>query len=404
MHTFDTVKNADVSSHYMPARKRLFNRVQQKQELANILSWKSVQAKLKVGQANDRYEQEADRVSNQVLNMSNTDVAQRVEEGRVQPMSIQRMCKECIDENAKPGPGEVDDEQLQAKFFNGSIQRKSQDNSGLSNATESKINNLRGGGKPLEPSVRQFFEPRFGHDFSQVRVHTDTNAADSAASINAKAFTLGHDLVFASGQYNPHSQEGKRLLGHELTHVIQQNGGDKIQKQPQQNVIQRVNCSRGSTTIADFPNTYIEHIDVNLTNPCQVTLRWTGPNASSQQTGPFNGTPGNGGGRYNCDDTAISNTPGSNCTPKGDFTIERQACSLSAYPAAKNASYFQSSRGVAFHYWSSRPNCPASHGCVRLSEAASAIIWDNSINQNTAPTHGQAATTVHVGGTWSPCP
>jgi hypothetical protein len=70
--------------------------------------------------------------------------------------------------------------------------------------------------------MRRYFNPRFGYDFSGVRVHTDSNAGQAAGAINARAFTLGRDIVFASGQYAPETESGKRLLAHELTHVLQQ--------------------------------------------------------------------------------------------------------------------------------------------------------------------------------------
>ena len=87
---------------------------------------------------------------------------------------------------------------------------------------ESRIASLRGGGSPLPQSSRAFFEPRFGHDFSKVRIHSDGRAAEAAQAANARAFTLGRDVVFGAGQYQPESSEGRRLIGHELTHVIQQ--------------------------------------------------------------------------------------------------------------------------------------------------------------------------------------
>src|SRR5690348_10689940 len=68
-------------------------------------------------------------------------------------------------------------------------------------------------------------ESRFGQDFSQVRVHTDTKAAESARAVNALAYTVGQDVVFGEGQYTPGTQEGKSLLAHELTHVVQQDAG-----------------------------------------------------------------------------------------------------------------------------------------------------------------------------------
>ena len=84
---------------------------------------------------------------------------------------------------------------------------------------------LAGGGEPLSEPVRKYFEPRFGHNFGGVRVHTGgAQAAAAAQSINAQAFTLGHDIVIEPGRYNPDTNEGRRLLAHELVHVIQQNG------------------------------------------------------------------------------------------------------------------------------------------------------------------------------------
>jgi hypothetical protein len=91
---------------------------------------------------------------------------------------------------------------------------------------------LNESGRPLDDSSRAFMEPRFGHDFSRVRVHTDERAAESARSVNALAYTVGRDVVFGAGQYQPGTAEGRRLLAHELTHVVQQeSGGEHIAKQ-----------------------------------------------------------------------------------------------------------------------------------------------------------------------------
>jgi outer membrane protein OmpA-like peptidoglycan-associated protein len=81
---------------------------------------------------------------------------------------------------------------------------------------------LRSPGQPLDPQTRALFEPRFGHDFSKVRVHTDAEAAESAHAVNALAYTVGPQIVFGPGQYRPGDASGKRLLAHELTHVVQQ--------------------------------------------------------------------------------------------------------------------------------------------------------------------------------------
>lgn len=92
---------------------------------------------------------------------------------------------------------------------------------------------LHSAGRPLDPATRAFFEPRFGNDFSQVRVHTDAQADESARSINALAYTVGRDVVFGSGQFAPGTTAGNRVLAHELTHVIQQSDhrAERIQRQ-----------------------------------------------------------------------------------------------------------------------------------------------------------------------------
>lgn len=81
---------------------------------------------------------------------------------------------------------------------------------------------LNSPGQPLDSGTRAFMEPRFGHDFSRVRVHPDVKAAESARAVNALAYTVGNDMVFGNGQYKPATASGQRLLGHELAHVVQQ--------------------------------------------------------------------------------------------------------------------------------------------------------------------------------------
>ena len=83
---------------------------------------------------------------------------------------------------------------------------------------------VRLGGHPLDPTTRALMEPRLGHDFSRVRVHADGEAATAARAVQARAYTIGRDIVFGSGEYRPATVEGRRLLAHELTHVVQQRG------------------------------------------------------------------------------------------------------------------------------------------------------------------------------------
>jgi outer membrane protein OmpA-like peptidoglycan-associated protein len=81
---------------------------------------------------------------------------------------------------------------------------------------------LRGSGQPLDRGLRSAMEPRFGRDFSQVRIHADTKAGESARDVSALAYTVGRNIVFAPGQYQPASRDGQRLIAHELTHTVQQ--------------------------------------------------------------------------------------------------------------------------------------------------------------------------------------
>jgi hypothetical protein len=83
----------------------------------------------------------------------------------------------------------------------------------------------RGGGQPLDPATKTSMESGLGADFSDVRVHTDGAAASSAAAVQAHAYTVGHEVVFQSGQYQPETSTGQRMLAHELTHVVQQRSG-----------------------------------------------------------------------------------------------------------------------------------------------------------------------------------
>jgi hypothetical protein len=147
-----------------------------------------IQAKLKIGQPNDIYEQEADKVADAVMRMPEPEVQRQVEE---------------------------EEEILQTKGRAGRTPE-------VTPNLEVRIHALKGGGQPLQESIRSLFEPRFGYDFSQVRVHTDTEADRLNRALSARAFTQGQDIFFQHGAYNPSSSSGRGLLTHELTHVLQQ--------------------------------------------------------------------------------------------------------------------------------------------------------------------------------------
>jgi hypothetical protein len=146
-----------------------------------------LQAKLTIGASNDQLEQEADRIADQVLAAGANPAAGHM------PPHTQRYAAEPATEQADAIPLSV-------------------------------AHVLGSPGSPLGLELRQDMEQRFGHDFSQVRVHTSTEAEQSARDVNAHAYTVGHNVVFAPGQFAPGAREGRRLIAHELTHVVQQSG------------------------------------------------------------------------------------------------------------------------------------------------------------------------------------
>ena len=202
-----------------------------------------IQAKLKVGQPGDKYEQEADRVAEQVMLMPEPKVQRQANEEKeklsIQPktivpipaLTLRRQEDEEEEELKKKKKEEEEEYIIMAKGFSGKTPEVNDD-------LQARLNQFRSGGQPLPESVQAFFEPRFGHDFSQVSVHADAQAAESAHVLNARAFTVGWDMVFGSRQYAPETAEGKQLLAHELTHVVQQTSSRGIAK-PIRNIIQR---------------------------------------------------------------------------------------------------------------------------------------------------------------------
>lgn len=184
------------------------------QALQSMFESGFIQGKLTIGQPNDKYEQEADRVADEVMRMPEPKVQRNIEE-KEEELIQTKPIREQITPLVQRQPEEEEEALLQTK----SKGEPSQPTPHL----ESNINALEGAGQPLSKETRAFFEPRFGQDFSKVRVHNDSNANQLARSINARAFTKGNNVVFGRGEYNPKSSKGKRLLGHELVHVRQQN-------------------------------------------------------------------------------------------------------------------------------------------------------------------------------------
>lgn len=146
---------------------------------------------------------------------------------------------------------------------------------------------------------------------------------------------------------------------------------------------------------ANFPRTYISAIHVDLASPNHsVRLTWSGPQAAAQETGPFHSSPGRGLGYNNCDDETESHRADSNCTPKGVMHIQAFTNSMVTSPECRYVSWFDTKRGIAFHYYPTVPNYPASHGCVRLQDMHAAQLIHNNAKIG--------ATEVTVEGTWKP--
>src|SRR5437763_900756 len=161
----------------------------------------SVRPKMAVSQPGDPYEREADRVAEQVM---------RLPEPQLQ----------------RAGGGESS-ERHDVRDAGEHVQTESvrSDDSAESAAPPVVREALRSSGQPLDSTAREIMESRLGHDFSGVRVHTDARASESASAVNALAYTVGNDLVFRQGQYQPDTLTGRRVLAHELAHVVQQSRG-----------------------------------------------------------------------------------------------------------------------------------------------------------------------------------
>jgi hypothetical protein len=159
-----------------------------------------IQAKLVVGAASDRYEQEADRAAQQVLNPP-AEASETAIQRQPEPEEDELQARAVPNRPAGPGSFEAG-----ADF-------------------ETQLAQNQGGGQALPGATQQFMETRLGADFGAVRVHTGGQANQLNRSVQAEAFTHGSDVYFSEGRYAPGSSDGQRLLAHELTHVVQQTGG-----------------------------------------------------------------------------------------------------------------------------------------------------------------------------------
>jgi hypothetical protein len=204
---------SSVSMPYLqPTAARIFARGIQR--TAAVSEWHPLseapkQTTLAGRPAHDRYEREADRIARHVVSMPESVVAAPAT--LQSSASLQRKC-------ACGGSG---DEECTCRM-QGSLQRMAREET-LQTTWHPLVHEvLSTPGQPVHQDARTFFEPRFGRDFSAVRVHVDPRAAESAAAVNALAYTVGRHVVFGAGQYAPREKNGQFLFAHELTHVLQQ--------------------------------------------------------------------------------------------------------------------------------------------------------------------------------------
>lgn len=403
----------------------------------------NLQPKLTVNQPGDAFEQEADRVAEQVMRMADPNPP-----AAAKPVSM------------------------------GRLQRRADDPHGAATAPPIVHDVLRSSGQSLDASTRAFMEPRFGRDFGDVRVHVGDKSDQSAKAVRALAYTVGRDIVFAAGNYKTGTTDGRRLLAHELTHTMQQAGGKSYERastapdvqsqpvqvarqdggvggadagteeihdageiplpggvpeqpeppppemqepapqpqpvqpprtqQPLQPGLAWANCpgKRGgnpSLRLAGFDGTtagtHISDIqvDIHANNFTNVTLTWQNLSLSPGTTPPtsLNASPGAGICRTDCSDNCNSQVNGSHCTSLSPptFQVQGYGCYLGSSPKATFVTWFNYTRGIAFHYFDV-PNHPESHGCVRMERDPRGAEWifDNTlagitnvtVNRNTA--------------------
>jgi hypothetical protein len=297
----------------------------------------TVQAKLTVGAAHDPYEKEADQVADQVMRRPTLDSAASngAAASEQRGPAIQRTAEE--DElQAKPLAASIsqfvqralpahDDEDVpRAAEEDVEIQTKrasAADSFEGGDDFEGRVAATRGGGTPLPAEVRTFMEPRFGADFSGVRVHADEESAELNRAVSAQAFTLGHDVYFGKGKTDLSSESGKHLLAHELTHVVQQTGNQLPQGYMQ----------RDSTTVGDVTY-YSTRAEAEAAVPAHVSPSECFVWNDGPRNFPWRPIPGTGCAHWVAHEKGLSDTPG--CFVGNAIRVSQVTAGLTAYDLA----------------------------------------------------------------------
>jgi hypothetical protein len=183
-----------------------------------------VQTKLTLGAPGDMQEREADAIADRVM---------RVPDPAGSTTTVQRKCAQCEEEEQVRRKGADEEKDEEKDEEEKKVRTKSEhaaDAGPVSASAAAGIESARGGGEALPAGERAFFEPRLGAELSSVRVHDDADAARLNRQLGARAFTVGHDLFFAQGEYRPGTPGGRHLIAHELAHVMQQREGETVRR------------------------------------------------------------------------------------------------------------------------------------------------------------------------------
>jgi hypothetical protein len=269
---------------------------------------------------------------------------------------------------------------------------------------------LRSPGQPLDAQTRAFMEPRFEHDFSRVRVHTDARAAESAQAVGAAAYTVAQDVVFGAGRFQPDTRLGQQLLAHELTHVLQQrsalqsaslsraidpDAGMETEAQSMGDAIhgdaalsfrslagptlQRKPAGSGTKSKTARPP-HITQVVVNQNTPQRVTATFSDGSTESDECSTGKGhccfDEFAGAAEGGACSAARSRQVGNNCTPVGDFLVTAKVPVTGG--GVKLWTQFHDAKSVALHEYWPVDGTPLSHGCVRMHTAMAQTIFDNS--------------------------
>jgi hypothetical protein len=230
--------NAGQKAHIVRGLQRSYGNTQ----VQRLLSSKPVQAKLTVNPSDDQYEREADRVADALTQTQDSQIQRGIRKQK---------------------------EEVQMKASSSQVPAVSED-------MEMRINVARGSGQPLPGSILAALEPNLKHDFSQVRIHDDAEGDKLSQQLGANAFTSGRDVFFREGAYQPGSESGRRLIGHEMAHVVQQDATDIYRQPAKTEEVEKTKATNPKEEAAAELKKVVEKLRTKQENEhIKALLQWT---------------------------------------------------------------------------------------------------------------------------------